>query len=187
MENCIKLIINAGDKASNVQDNAIAEAYRNKFIIPLEFEMLHSLAPYSQAGLRNRLCYEITLNDYNRVIKSAVSSPKTPDATYKITNTSLEYKIVTNSTLARSIKTEYDEMVLLYDKILRHRQIPVNKSDTTWNWSFNMPCKSLKGILVLFEEEKPYAGDMSKFYNPKIQKVSVIVDGKPNQLYAQGM
>ena len=28
---------------------------------------------------------------------------------------------------------------------------------------------------------------MSKFYNPKIQKVSVIVEGKPNQLYAQGM
>ena len=28
---------------------------------------------------------------------------------------------------------------------------------------------------------------MSKFYNPKIQKVSVIVEGKPNQLYTQGM
>ena len=28
---------------------------------------------------------------------------------------------------------------------------------------------------------------MSKFYNPKIQKVSVIVEGKPNQLYAQEM
>ena len=28
---------------------------------------------------------------------------------------------------------------------------------------------------------------MSKFYNLKIQKVSVIVEGKPNQLYAQGM
>ena len=28
---------------------------------------------------------------------------------------------------------------------------------------------------------------MSKFYNPKIQKVPVIVEGKPNQLYAQGM
>ena len=24
-------------------------------------------------------------------------------------------------------------------------------------------------------------------YNPKIQKVSVIVEGKPNQLFAQGM
>ena len=56
-----------------------------------------------------------------------------------------------------------------------------------WTWAFNTPCKSLKGILVLFEEEKPYTRDMSKFYNPKIQKVSVIVEGKPNQLYAQGM
>ena len=78
-------------------------------------------------------------------------------------------------------------MVLLYDRILRHRQILVNKLDTTWNWSFNMPCKSLKGILVLFEEEKTYAWNTSKFYNPKIQKVSVIVEGKPDQLDAQRM
>ena len=63
----------------------------------------------------------------------------------------------------------------------------MNKSATMLNWSFNMPCKSLKGILVLFEEEKLYERDTSKFYNPKIQKVSVIVEGKPNQLYAQGM
>ena len=41
--------------------------------------------------------------------------------------------------------------------------------------------------MVLFEEEQPYARDMSKFYNPKVRKVSVIVEGKPNQLYAQGM
>ena len=45
----------------------------------------------------------------------------------------------------------------------------------------------MKGILVLFEGEQPYAQDTGKFYNPKIQKVSVIVEGKPNQLYAQGM
>ena len=56
-----------------------------------------------------------------------------------------------------------------------------------WNWAFNTPCKSLKGILVLFEEEQSYTRDTSKCYNPKIQKVSVIVEGKPNHLYAQGM
>ena len=78
-------------------------------------------------------------------------------------------------------------MALLYDRILRNRQLAVNKSDTVWNWAFNTPCKSLKGILVLFEEEGSYTRDMSKFYNPKIQKVSVTVEGKPNQLYAQGM
>ena len=67
------------------------------------------------------------------------------------------------------------------------RQISVNKSGTMWNWSFNMSCKSLKGILVLFEEEKPFIRDTSKFYNPKIQKISVIIESKPNQLYSQGM
>ena len=155
--NCIKLRINAADKdSSNQQDNAIADAYGNKFIIPLDFEMLDSSAPYYQAGLGNRLCYETTFNDYNRVTKSAVSSPKVPDVKYKITDISLEYEIVTQPNLARSIRSEYQSMALLYDRILRHRQILVNKSDTMWNWSFNMPCKSLKGILVLFEEEKPY-------------------------------
>ena len=84
-------------------------------------------------------------------------------------------------------RSEYQHMALLYDRILRHRKIIVNKSDTVWNWAFNMPCKSLKGILVLFEEEKPYTRDMIKYYNPKIQRVSVIVEGKPNQLYVQGM
>ena len=149
--------INAGDKnASNAQDKAIADAYRNKFIIPLDFEMLDSAAPYYQAGLRNRLSYELTLNDYNRVTKSGVSSPKVPDAKYKITDTSLEYEITTQPDLTRSIRSEYQHMALLYDRIFRHRKIVVNKSDTVWNWAFNTPCKSLKGILVLFEEEQSY-------------------------------
>ena len=165
-------------------DSAIADAYGNKFIIPLDFEMSDSSAPYYQAGLGNRLCYELTFNDYNQVIKSTVASP---DAKYEISNVSLEYEIVTQPARAKHISDEYQNMALLYDRVLRHRQIPVNKSDTTWNWSFNMLCKSLKGILVLFEEEESYKQDTGKFYNPKIQKVSVIVEGKPNQLYAQGM
>ena len=171
--------INAGDKsAGNDQDKAIAHAYRNNFIIPLDFEM--SAAPYYQAGLWNRLCYELTFNDDNRVTKSGVSSPKVPDAKYKITDISLEYEIVTQPDFKRSIRSEYQHMALLCDRILRHRKIIVNKADTVWNWAFNTPCKSLIGILVLFEEERSYTRDTSKFYNPKIQKVSVIVEGKPN-------
>ena len=180
--NCMKLRINAADKTTPTQDKAIADAYRNKFIIPLDFEMFDSSAPYYQAWPRNRLCHELMFNDYNRVINSSKT-----DATYKISDISLENDIVTQPDLPRSIKAEYNEMVLYYDRILRHRLIIVNISDTTWNWSFNMPCSSLKGILVLFEEEKTYVRNTSKFYHPKIQKVSVILKGKHNQLYAQGM
>ena len=54
MENCIKLRINTSDKRDITQDKATANTYRNKFIIHLDFEMLDSVAPYYQAGLRNR-------------------------------------------------------------------------------------------------------------------------------------
>ena len=92
----MKFRINAKDKSPTARDNAITDAYGNKFIIPLDFEMLESVMPYYQVELGNRLCYEITTNYYNRVINSAVASP---DATYKITDISLEYEIVTQPNL----------------------------------------------------------------------------------------
>ena len=85
--------------------------------------MLNSAALYYQAGLGNRQCYKLTFNNYNQVTKSGVSSPKVPDAKYKITDISLEYEIVTQPDLARSIRSEYEHMALLYDRILRHRKL----------------------------------------------------------------
>ena len=107
--------------------------------------------PYHQSGLGKRLCYELTFNDYSRVI---VSTGASQDATYKIKDISLEFEIVTHPTPTSHISIEYQNMALLYDRVLRHREIGVNKLDKTWNWSFNTRCKSLKGILVLFEEEE---------------------------------
>ena len=76
----MKLRINAGDKSTTPppQDKAIANTYGNKFIIPLDFEMLDSAMPYYQAGLTNRLSHELLFYDYNRVINSSKT-----DATYK--------------------------------------------------------------------------------------------------------
>ena len=117
--NCIKLRINASNKSNgNTRDKAIANAYGNKFVIPLDFEMLDSSAPYYQAGLGNRLCYEITFNEYNRVINSTGAAP---DAKYEISNISLEYEIVTQPTLTRSIADKYQNMALLYDRVIRDK------------------------------------------------------------------
>ena len=60
-EDCMKLRINTADKdASDKLSKAIGDPYGNKFIILLDFEMLDSVLPYYKAGLRKRLCYEIT-------------------------------------------------------------------------------------------------------------------------------
>ena len=126
-ENCIKLRIAASDKdTEDAADKAISDVYKNKFIIPLDFEMLDSTIPYKQAGLGNRLCYEIRFNNYGRVIftnpqKTAAGQKVNPDAKYKISNIFLEYDIVTHPILARYITSEYQNMALLYDRVLRHR------------------------------------------------------------------
>ena len=49
-------------------DNAIADAYSNRFYIPLDFDLLESHMPFYRSALGNRLEYEFTFIDYNRVI-----------------------------------------------------------------------------------------------------------------------
>ena len=43
----------------------------------------------------------------------------------------------------------------------------------------------MKCILMLFED--PDRTSTEQYYNPKIEKVEMIIEGMPNQLYSQGM
>ena len=113
-----------------------------------------------------------------------------PDATYTISNISLEFDTIINASLASQIRTEYMKSSILYDGILRARIIPLNKSDTSFSVDINSPSKSLEGVLLIFTQERcaiKFARDTEEFYNPKITKVEVTVEGVPNELYAQNM
>ena len=70
------------------------------------------------------------LNNYDRVMISP-ESPPNPDAKYKIMDVSLEYETITKPDLTKHIVMEHQSMVLLYDRVLRDRQFPVNKLDAT--------------------------------------------------------
>ena len=185
MENAIKYRINAGDKANNTKDQTVASIYDNRFCIPLDFEILETSLPLYQYGLGNRLTYELTFTDYSDVIKAT-----NPDATYAISNFSLEFNTIINASLASQIRTEYMKNSILYDRILRARIIPLNKSDTSFSVDINSPSKSLKGVLLIFTQERSatkFAQDTKEFYNPKITKVEVTVEGVPDELYPQNM
>ena len=187
-ENAIKHRINATDKckgSNNAKDQTVASIYDNRFCIPLDFEILESNLPLYQYGLGSRLTYELTFADYSDVIKAT-----DPDATYTISNISLEFDTIINASLASQIRTEYMKSSILYDRILRARIIPLNKSDTSFSVDINSPSKSLKGVLLIFTKERSatkFEGDTEEFYNPKITKVEVTVEGVPNELYAQNM
>ena len=141
-ENAIKHRINATDKANNAKDQTVASIYDNRFCIPLDFEILESSLPLYQYGLGSRLTYELTFADYSDVIKSTDT-----DATYMISNISLEFDKIINASLATQIRTEYMKNSILYNRILRASIIPINKSDTSFSVDINSPSKSLKGCL----------------------------------------
>ena len=124
--------IDAGNKDEAVAaDKAIADAFGNRFYAPLDFELLESHMPFYQSALGDRLEYELTFNDYSRVIQATGDA----NASYDIENISLEYDMVTQPELARMI-------------------------DTLWNINLNVPARSMKGILMLFENvaaQQPFA------------------------------
>lgn len=179
--NVVKLRMGAGDDTV-VEDVAISDAFGNRFYIPLDFELLESHMPFYQSALGDRLEYEFTFNDYKRVIVSSDNAAK-----YIIENISLEYDMVTELELARIIRSQYaGRLAILYDRILRHRMMRLNKNDTLWNINLNTPARSMKGILMLFENPTTER-DSEAFYNPKISKVEITIEGVPNQVYSQGL
>ena len=173
--------------SSVVADKAIADAFGDRFFTPHDFELLESHMPFYQSALGNRLEYELTFNDYSRVIQDTGDV----DASYHIGGISLEYDMVTLPELARTIDNQYKgQLAILYDRVLRHRKMTVDKSNILWNISLNVPARSMKGILMLFENvavQQPFARNTEAFYNPQITKVEVTIEGIPNQLYSQGM
>ena len=113
-----------------------------------------------------------------------------PDANYTICNISIEFDTIINASLASQIRTEYMKSIILYDRILRARIMPLNNSDTCFSVDINSPSKSLKGVLLIFTKERSatkFTRNTEEFFNPKITKVEVTVEGVPNELYAQNM
>jgi len=188
--NTAKIRLGAGDAVATTQPGAaIAATFRNRFAIPLDFEILTDHGPFCQAGLTDRLSFELVFNDCGRVIISTDT-----DATYQITNIALEFDIITQEDLARLKRQQYTGMTtVLYTNVLYYRRETCNKSDPRWNIDVNIAANSLKGVLMLVED--PAAGAMGPafgrnsefYYNPLITKVQISVDGISNQLYAQGM
>ena len=166
--NTTRIRVSAGNGDSSVvADKAIADAFGDRFFTPLNFELLESHMPFYQSALGDQLEYELTFNDYSRLIQATGDV----DASYHIGGISLEYDMVTLPELARTIDNQYKgRLAILYDRVLRHRKMTMDKSNTLWNINLNVPARSMKGILMLFENvaaEQLFTRNTEAFYNPK--------------------
>ena len=117
--NMNRIYIGAGNKdETETEDKAIADAYGNRFHILLDFELLETHMPFYQSALGDRLEYELTFNDYSRVVVVTDDAA----ATYTVENICLEFDMITQPNLARLIRNQYaGRLAILYDRVLRHR------------------------------------------------------------------
>ena len=101
--NTTRIRVSAGNRDSSVAaDKAIADVFGDRFFISLDFELLESHMPFYQSALSDRLEYELTFNDYSRVIQASGDA----NTSYHIRGISLEYDMVTLPDLARMIDNQ---------------------------------------------------------------------------------
>jgi hypothetical protein len=183
--NVNKIRIGAGDKDATIAaDVAVAGLFGNRFSIPLDFELLETDMPFYQTAFNDTLEYEFTIKKFADVIKATGT-----DCEFKISNITLEFRKIKSREIANEIKRLYESgKEVLFDRIHRYTKEKLDKKDTQLTIHCNMRSNSLKGVLLFFkEDETNFSKDPEKFYNPKITKIEVSINGMPNKVYDRGM
>ena len=109
------------------------------------------------------------------------------NATYKLSDISLEYDAIFDEPYATSIGEMYTGTTsILYTKVTSIHYQTLSKKDTTWKIDVNnLSVRSMEGLLLLFLDKRDdFANKNEEFYNPSTKKILVTINGMPYQLYA---
>ena len=156
-----------------------------RYRLPINFEMITDHMPISGALLDSNLTFELTINSKNNVLiyASEVTS------NFEMKNICLEFETVRDPVLYRDIDRELiGGTQFLYDHIHHYKREEIKKDVAFVNVEIQgLDRKSLKGILMLFEDEFT-AGerDSEMFMNPTIKNIKYTIDGLPNKHYSSG-
>jgi hypothetical protein len=188
--NIARIRVEAGDAVTTTQPDAdIAAAYGKRFCVPLVLDIFKDHLPICKDALLDELTFDLTFNTYGNVVTSTNTA-----ATYKITDLKFECEVARNRDLANEIRQQYNLGVALpFTYVHNFKKILLDKSSPLWNIDINQEMKSLRGILLLFEDES--AGKMGlafgrnpEYYtNPLITGAHITISGLSNQIHLQGL
>ena len=142
--------------------------------------------PLYPCGLKEDLIVRLELNFGEKVILCTGDT----NATYKLSDISLEYDAIFHEPYATTIGEMYTGTTLLsYTKVTLIHYHTLSKKDTNWNTDVNnLSVCSLQDLLLLFLDKcNNFANKNEEFYNPNIKKVLTTITGIPHQLFAAGL
>ena len=152
-EDLCKIRSGSGDKKTSgvAAENKLNQIYGTKYRINLDHQILTDHGVFYPKALYNDLLFEVTLASAGEVVKG--SDPT--KLNYKLTNIELEYEMIQSEKLANEAISVYDSgKEFLYDHVKKYLVQPIKSSETRINIHVNNQSRSLKGILLLFQE--PY-------------------------------
>ena len=165
------------------QENAVKKTLDNRFAIPLDFDFFKH--PIYSHGLKEDLIVRIRKNSAGKIILCTGDT----SATYKLSDILLEYDAIFDEPYATTISEMYVKTSIPYTKVeLIHYQA-LSKQGTIWKIDVNnLSVSSLQGLRLLFLDKRDdFANKNKEFYNPSIEKILVIVNRDPHQLFMAGL
>ena len=157
--------------------------FGKKYVIPLNLDFIADHIPLHTSEL-DSIVFELTVNTPKNVLK--YGKAETIDFTMK--NICLTYETLDARDLRSEITRTLDiGFPFLFDDVHHYKRETVAKSKKQFNIDVDVDRKSLKGILIIFQESfNDGERDSENFPNPGIENINFTIDGLPNALYNGG-
>ena len=125
--------------------------------------------PIYSCGLREDLIVRLELTSLGKVLLRTGDA----NATYKLSDISLEYDAIFDEPYATAIGEMYVKTSTPYTKVTSIHYQTLSKKGTLWKINVNnISARSLQGLLLLFFDKRDdFANNNEEFYNPSIKKV----------------
>ena len=180
-ENIRKLMSGDDSATTSGKDDVLLEEYQKVLKMKLG-KILEGYGPYAPYEMPS-FEYRIKLPD-SKDVMVAQSGQKV--GTYKLEDIFLQFETILNKEFANEVKGEYIAgRQLWYDHITLLSSEVWKKDDTKKSIDVNVPCRSMKAIVLLFT--KTNSTNSEEFMNPNIERVKVVIEGKPNSVYSEGL
>lgn len=167
-------------KAYNTE---LKHVYGKRYRLPLNFELLSNHMPIPTGGIKDEITIHLKINTKDYVLKYSKNT-----ADFTMNNICLQYETLRSPELSKSILNQLEYgFSFLFDDVQYYKKEAIAKNKTQGiTLDVKVDRKSLKGILLLFQNEFT-AGerDSEEFPNPKITNIKLQI-GVPNKLYNTG-
>ncbi len=185
-KNLRKLRSNADDAVkSDAVENKLDSVFKTRYCIPIDFELYSDHGPFYPFAINEDFVREITFNTPRYAIEGSATG-----WSYSIKNLALEYDTVYSEELARQVESDLTAGVsFMYDYVTHFRTQSTGSSKMI-NTNVNVPRRSMKGLLIFFQEDfndGEYDSESTSYKNPDITNVDVIIEGISHKIYKQGL